>query len=370
MLAPATPDAIQQLDTLTRSAVSPDAALRRPLAEVVAATLAAAGRSAHTQRAYQRAIGLFVQQLERERGQLIPAEVAAQWHPFATMHADGQRTTWTFRPPAAVLRLVDAGLLDGFRAWRDAVGDSPNAVATRVAAVRTFLAVAYRDGVLTAAQAQALDLKAYRQRHTPDRQPVGRRLTPAEVRTLRSAVDVVTTKGKRDLAILDLMLFLGLRREEVADVQLGSFRQDGGRWWLVLQGKGRKTRRLKVHDTLYRSLWSWLAAAGLQLDGTGAGPVFRGVNKGDTVTGRPINASVVGRLVAEYGARAQLAPRHGAQQLSPHDLRRTCARNAYDNGANLLLVQAALGHTDPKTTAHYIGAFEQDDHTAIDYVRY
>ncbi len=72
----------------------------------------------------------------------------------------------------------------------------------------------------------------------------------------------------------------------------------------------------------------------------------------------------------EYGARAQLAPRYGAQQLSPHDLRRTCARNAYDNGANLLLVQAALGHTDPKTTAHYIGTFDQDDHTAIDYVRY
>jgi len=36
----------------------------------------------------------------------------------------------------------------------------------------------------------------------------------------------------------------------------------------------------------------------------------------------------------------------------------------------LLLVQAALGHTDPKMTAHYIRAFEQDDHTAIDYLRY
>ena len=113
-----------------------------------------------------------------------------------------------------------------------------------------------------------------------------------------------------------------------------------------------------------------LAAAQLRLEDAGDQVVLLGVNKGDRVTGRPINASVVGRLVAEYGARAQLAPLTGAQQLSPHDLRRTCARNAYDNGANLLLVQAALGHTDPKTTAHYIGAFDEDAHTAIDYVRY
>jgi len=53
-----------------------------------------------------------------------------------------------------------------------------------------------------------------------------------------------------------------------------------------------------------------------------------------------------------------------------HDLRRTCARNAYTNGASLLLVQAMLGHEDPKTTARYIGADETDDDTAVDYVRY
>ena len=49
---------------------------------------------------------------------------------------------------------------------------------------------------------------------------------------------------------------------------------------------------------------------------------------------------------------------------------RTCARNAYDNGASLLLVQAMLGHSDPKTTARYIGAYDQDENTAVDYVRY
>jgi integrase len=78
----------------------------------------------------------------------------------------------------------------------------------------------------------------------------------------------------------------------------------------------------------------------------------------------------VGRLVTHYGHLASLAPAKGKNQLSAHDLRRTCARNAFDNGASLLLVQAMLGHSDPKTTAHYIGAFEDDSHTAVDFVRY
>ena len=365
-----TPVADLDLTTLTLSSVSPETALRRPLADLVQATLQAAGRSPHTQRAYQTAIGLFLRYLERERAHLIPVEVAQGWHPFAETTTDVRRTVWSFHAPSAVLRLVDAALLDGFRVWREQQGDRPNAASLRVAAVRTFLAVAYRDGVLTTEQAQSLGLRAYRQRQPRDTQPVGRRLTPPEVREVRAAVNVATNKGRRDLAILDLLLFLGLRREEVANVHLGDFRQDGGRCWLVITGKREKTRRLKVHDTVYRSLMAWLDVRGLALGGPATQPVFVSVNRGDRITAGVVTDTVIGRLVAEYGALAGVAPRYGPQQLSPHDLRRTCARNAYDHGANLLLVQALLGHTDPKTTARYIGAFDDDDHTAIDYVRY
>ena len=155
--------------------------------------------------------------------------------------------------------------------------------------------------------------------------------------------------------MLDTMLFLGLRREEVADLDLSAFRQDGGRWWVVFPGKREKIRRLKVHDMLFQSLSCWLSAAGLELSTDG--PVFRSFERGDHITAKGIDASVIGRMVSACGFAAGLAPAEGQNQLSAHDLRRTCARNAYDNGASLLLVQAMLGHDDPKTTAHYIGAF-------------
>jgi integrase len=74
------------------------------------------------------------------------------------------------------------------------------------------------------------------------------------------------------------------------------------------------------------------------------------VNNGGTVGTTALNTSSVNRLVAEYGAKAQLAPATGPNRLSPHDLRRTFARNAYDNGAPLPAIQRALGHADVSTT--------------------
>lgn len=363
----------EDLDALTGlSAVSPEAALRRPVSDLVQATLDAAGRSRHTARAYLTAAGQFLAYLDQTAGGLVPAHLAADWRPFAEpATTDSRQTSWTFHPPAAVLRLVSPATLDGFRAALEAGGATANTASQRVYAVKTFLAVAYREGAVTDEQAQRIGLKPYRQRQRRDAKPVGRRLTHDEVRTLRGAVNTASTKGKRDLAILDAMLFLGLRCEETAELALEGFYQDQGRWWVDLTGKGEKTRRLKVSDPLFKSLTAWLRAAGLpELGKGGAGPVFWGVNKGDNLTGCPVNSATVARLVTEYGTAAELAPERGAGRLGPHDLRRTCARNAYDNGASLLLVQAMLGHSDPKTTAHYIGAFDGDGETATDFVRY
>jgi integrase len=351
------------------SAVSPEAALKRPLAELVQATLDAAGNSPHTYRAYQIALGLFIQFLDEQRGDQLPPEYATLWRPFTKVKRTGRRVQWEFRPPAAVVRaFVDPSILDGFRAWRLAAGDAPNTISARLAAIRTFLSICFRDGILTPDQARALDVTPYRVRQKRDRKPVGRRLTIEEARALRAAVDTGTAKGKRDLAMLELMLFLGLRRDEVATLDLSDFRLDRGRLWLHVTGKGNKTRRLKLPDNLRQTLQEWLTVACLSLDEEG--PCFRSVTRGDRVTTKPVDPGTIGRLVAQYGHLAGIAPATGSNRLSPHDLRRTAARNAYDNGAPLLLVQAMLGHANLETTAHYIGAFDEDEKTAADYVQY
>jgi len=340
------------------------AALAQPLGAVVAATLQAAARSEHTRRAYIASIGYFLGYLDARLGDRLPGD----WRALAAATREGMRTVWAYGGLAAALRLVDAGLLDGFRAWREDQGDSANTASKHIAAVRTFLSVAYRDHVLTTEQAQRMGLRPYRQRQRRDRKPVGRRLTKPEARALRKAVDTTTPKGKRDAAILDMALYGALRAQELATLRLADFVQDGGRWWVTVLGKGQKTRRLKLADVAYRSLSAWLGVAALALGD--AGRAFRSVNKAGHIGGRAVNTSTVGRLVAEYGHAAGLAPAQGENRLSPHDLRRTAARNAHDNGAPLLLVQRWLGHADPSTTAHYIGLQDDDGQSAVDFVRY
>lgn len=103
-------------DPATLSIVSPEVALQRPIGELVEDTLVAAGRSDHTRRSYRTGISFFLQFLEAERGQLLPP-AAATWRPFAEAAAGRYgKTEWTYRAPAGVLRLVDAALLDRFRA--------------------------------------------------------------------------------------------------------------------------------------------------------------------------------------------------------------------------------------------------------------
>lgn len=359
------------------SAVSLEVAINRPLAELVEITLtAAAGTNEHTARAYQTAIGMFLAYVSEKEAGRIPVD----WLPLAiptqepTTNGKTTKTVWEFRGYGAALRLVTPGQRDSFITWLAEQGNAPSTRALRRNAVNTFLRVCLREGVITKEQGQALGIKPYLQRQKRSIAPVGRRLTAGEVRKFRAIIGKkATTAAKRirDQAIIDLMLYAGLRRSEVVSLTPANFEQDSGRWWIVLTdiGKGEKSRKLKIHDTLYKSLADWLGLVGHTM-GQGDGSLFYNLTKGGNETGKGLNASVIGRIVTEYGHLAGLAPKEGKNGLSPHDLRRTCARNAYDNGANLLKVQSMLGHSDPKTTASYIGAYDHNGDTAVDYVRY
>lgn len=357
-------DTFKQRVQLT--AASHDVAAQKPIGDLVDAFLdAAAGRSTATKRSYLKGVADFLDFLHREKGALLPDA----WQPIVTTARDGRRIVyaWNEQTPAAVLWTVDAALLDAY-ALHVGADSSPSTTEQRVNVVRTFLRVALRDNVLTHEQGQQLGLKPYQQRRQRTQTTVGRRLSVEEVRALRRSVDSSSTRGKRDAALLDCMLFAGLRRAEVANLRTGDVQLDQGRYWLNLTGKGRKQRKLKMHDSLYKSLHGWIEEAGI--DSSADVPLFPSVDRWGNVKDSTIDPNVIERVTAEYAAVADIAPAKGKRKLAPHDLRRTCARNAYDNGATLLQVQQMLGHSDPKTTARYIGLDQETDNTAVDCVRY
>jgi site-specific recombinase XerD len=101
------------------------------------------------------------------------------------------------------------------------------------------------------------------------------------------------------------------------------------------------------------------------------GPVFVQITEFIKSPRKPLSKRTISYMVARYGNLAGIAPMKGATRLFPMDLRRTCARNAYDRGASLLSITAFLGFNHLESTARFIDVLDlADPDTAVDQINY
>src|SRR3984885_481035 len=103
---------------------------------------------------------------------------------------------------------------------------------------------------------------------------LGNWLTPDQGNALWQAPDAQRLRGKRDRALLAILLACGLRRHEIAELQIDHFQKREEHWAIVdLVGKGGHIRTIPVPDWVYRLLNDWMSAAGIQ-----GGRLFRKVS--------------------------------------------------------------------------------------------
>ena len=88
-----------------------------------------------------------------------------------------------------------------------------------------------------------------------------------------------TLKGKRDRALLGLLLGCGLRRKEAAELDIAHLQRMEDHWAIAdLAGKARHVRTVPVPDWVKSAIDTWLASAGLS-----EGRVFRCVCRANPV---------------------------------------------------------------------------------------
>lgn len=192
-------------------------------------------------------------------------------------------------------------------------------------------------------------------------------LTDAQVKQLRSTCDTNTPGNKRNLAILDSMLYQGMRLSEVANLKLEHIHPSGDNFFIHIK---RRPKPIKAHPRWLNSLNGWLNQRGLSLEDD-RGPVFVQIAKYVKSPRKSLGKRTISYLVAEYGNRAGITPVKGANRLFPKDLRRTCAWNAYDHGASLLAITAFLGFNHLETTARFIDVLDfADPAEAVDQIQY
>jgi site-specific recombinase XerD len=263
--------------------------------------------NAHTRRAYSRALGKFL-----------------SWY--------------SGKEHREVSRLV----LEEYRTYLERSGASPSSINQELSALRRMLRRAAVAGYLDRDRAadaagvgntRALGVRA------------GNWLTAEQAKKLLLAPDENTLKGKRDRAVLAVLIGCGLRREELVLLNVEDVQMREDRWVIPeLLGKGRRVRLVPVPAWVKERLDLWTTNGNIREKRT-----FRAVRKNGTVSGESLSAAGIWKIVEQYAMNA------GIGHLTPHDLRRTCAKLCRANRGDLEQIQYLLGHSSIQTTERYLG---------------
>lgn len=212
-------------------------------------------------------------------------------------------------------------------------GVSVSAAQYFVSALRAFLRFCFLEGLVEADLAQAA-LTVTGRRSSP----LPRGISRADARALLDACDRRTALGRRDYALIVLLLRLGLRRGEVAALRLDDIDWRAGE--LVVRGKGSRCDRLPLPADVGRALASYLRRGRPASDRRElflrARPPFD-----------PIAAGTVASTVRRACRRA------GIPEIGSHRLRHTTACELVGAQVPLERIGQVLRHRSLQSTAIY-----------------
>ncbi len=239
------------------------------------------------------------------------------------------------------------------RAWLEEKAYAPSTVNQRLAAIKKLAREAAANGWLSQESAMGIvQVPGAKQQGTRS----GNWLTSEQAQQLINTPDGTTLKGKRDRAILALLVGCGLRRAEAIALTLNHLQQREGRWVLIdMRGKHGRIRTVPVPAWVKAAVQSWTNAAGIT-----EGPILRSINRRKQVASS-FSAQGIFAVVKEYGGRIGL-------QITPHDLRRTCAKLCRAGGGELEQIQLLLGHESIQTTERYLGMKQNLAHAPNDRI--
>jgi len=223
---------------------------------------------------------------------------------------------------------------------------APSTINLRLSAIRKLASEAADNGIMDAVLAQGVqNVKGVKTSGVR----TGNWLTLKQAQRLIRTPELTTLKGLRDRAILAIMIGTGLRRSEVAALDVNHIQMREARWVIVdLIGKRRRVRSVPIPAWAKAAIDEWVETANIH-----EGRIFRSVNKGDNISGPDLTPQAVADVVKQY---AEIC---GFDNLAAHDLRRTFAHLARNGGSELQQIQLSLGHASVKTTERYLNT-EQD----------
>jgi integrase/recombinase XerD len=233
---------------------------------------------------------------------------------------------------------LDLGELTAARVTAFVVGRCPGqsggAAKMTVCALRSLLGFLHVEGLIAESLIGAVPSAAsWRLSGLP------RFLEDDQAQALLDSCDPQTVTGRRDLAILTLLLRLGLRAGEVAGLSLDDVDWRAGE--LVVVGKGRRSERLPLPVDVGEAISGYLR------DGRPDSALDRTVFIRIKAPHGRLSTGGVTQVVFAAGQRA------GLGRIHAHRLRHTAATSMLRAGAPLAEIGQVLRHREPLSTAIY-----------------
>ncbi|MCH2074750.1 MAG: site-specific tyrosine recombinase XerC [Puniceicoccaceae bacterium] len=167
-------------------------------------------------------------------------------------------------------------------------------------------------------------------------------LSMKEVETVLNVPDVMTSQGVRDRAILEVLYSTGIRRSELAHLQLYDLDTERGTL-MVRLGKGKKDRMVPIGNRAIAWVEKYIDDVRPELVGIIDDNTLFLTHLGEAFTPNRLT-----QLVRETIQKADIG-----KSGSCHLFRHACATLMLENGADVRFIQAMLGHAKLETTEIY-----------------
>lgn len=224
--------------------------------------------------------------------------------------------------------------LDNFSASLHDQRITPRSQARILSGVRSFFKFLLLDGFIDADPTELL-VSPHVRNALPDV------LSTAEVDRLEASIDLSKWEGQRNRAIIEVLFSCGLRVSELVNLKLSNLYVEEK--FVRVTGKGDKERLVPISSRALDELNAWFADRNAMRIKPGEEDYVFLNRRGAHLTRTMILIMIKRQAVAAGITKA----------ISPHTLRHSFATALLEGGADLIAIQAMMGHEDIATTEIY-----------------
>jgi len=222
-----------------------------------------------------------------------------------------------------------------------------NTINLTLAGLKGVMKACFNLGLIDADQLMRLyNIKRVRGKRLPS----GRSLSKQEIKKLyRACNQDKTAAGKRDHAIIAIMLATGIRRSEVIAIKTEDYNTRTGQL-NIQNGKGNKQRTTYLNTESRKIVKLWLSTKEKQVKKAiteNSEKIFNPITKIGNIQDRGLSSHSIYEIIQHRAEQAHI------EFCRPHDLRRTFVTKLLESGVDINTARQLVGHTDIKTTARY-----------------